>query len=397
MRSRRSALAAVIVLACALCVPGQATAQFCPVFLPPWPEGCSIHIPLFIQNGLNWIFLDACNNHDLCWAQPNPLFGPCLGYDHKFLCDAAFLFQMEAACAFWATALSFPGSGWVNADDFLDNCSDIAIVFAAAVNTPWGFEIFRTSQCCRGCNANLCGGLYDLPQGCGIGCGSGGPGPCNSTYEQTQLIAVDLDSGRVLHPGEISTRGLSRTKTVDDDTFFLEEWVVTSTEAGQPVLAPRGARLGASSLRARDRAEAYAAALSETPGARAGRRYLVIEAARHIDQLTEPLVKLESLRTGQTVAAGLPDGRVTLRARFSPQGALEDVQVIEGSPRAARRLAEDLRVEFPLRHEHARMGHDGHRAVIFATFEVAAGESELVSSVPVLPQCCCPEWPMCPV
>lgn len=367
-------------------------AQFCGPTVPPWPDGCSVGLPLFIQNGLNGIFFDACNNHDLCWAQLNDPWGPCLGLGHKGLCDFQLLAHMESVCLVWAGALSFPGSGWIDADSFLDDCSAVAGAFYVAVNTPFGFLIYTNSQCCRGCNTNRCNSLgLALPGHCFGACGSSGPGPCNSTFEQTETLALDLDSGRVLHPEQVPSPGLTRTETVDGESYFLEEWTVAEVAGdGSWSVLDASSPVRASS-------EVHATALLDTPGAEAGRRYLVVEAARHIRGLPAPLVKLESLRSGNPLPERLKDGRVIFRASFAAGGDLESVEILDGHRRTGRLLAEDLRVEFPIAHEDAQMRHEGHRAVVFATFEVTRGQARFVSGIPVLPQCCCDDWPTCPV
>lgn len=390
MARYRASVGAFVVVSFLFCVPKVAWAQGCAS--PAWPDGCSISLPSFIQNGLNWIFLDACNYHDSCWAQMNPPFGHCLGLWHKTQCDLQFLARMEAACYLWSGVLSYPGSGWVDADDFLGDCTSVASSFYFAVNTTFGFIIYNNSQCLCGCNTDTCAFMFlPLPSWCLGGCGSGKPGPCNSVYQQTQLLTLDLESGRVLYSDSEPTLGLSRVRSVSGDSYFLEEWVLAQVAEDGSLSV-----LGASST-TQTLAESYRFPVVGAPGVEAGKTYLIIEAARHGSQLAEPLVKLLSLSSGEPVARHLPDGRVTFRAGFSPHGALEEVQTIEGNSRAARLLAEDLEVEFPFGHEGDSAGHEGHRSVVFATFEVTGGKAKFISAIPVLPQCCCTDWPQCPV
>lgn len=389
---QRSTIPALAIFALLFFTAQPGPAQFCGPTVPPWPDGCSIGLPQFVQNGLNGIFFNACNNHDVCWAQLNDPWGPCLGLGHKAQCDFLFLAHMEAACLVWAGALSFPGSGWVDAGEFLDDCEAVAGTFYVAVNTSFGFLIYNNSQCCRGCNTNTCNllGLV-LPSQCFGACGSGGPGPCNSSFEQTETFALDLESGRILHPSQVPTPGLTRSETVDGESYFLEEWTVAemATDGSWTVLDASAPTQVLSAV--------HTSALRDTPGVGLGRRYLVVEAARHIRGIPAPLIRLESLELGNSPASRLQDGRVTFRASFTPGGDLENVQVLEGNRRTARLLAEDLRVELPLAREDPRMRHEGHRAVVFATFEVSAGRPRFVSAIPVLPQCCCDTWPTCPV
>ena len=210
------------------------------------------------------------------------------------------------------------------------------------------------------------------------------PPGCNGSISSTKLLAVDLDTGRVTRPEWPfeAPSGLRRSSMVDGKPYFLEEWALLDTRGTGGAMT-----LAASSGEVTPQVAGWADALSATPGFRAGARYLVIEAARHINNRTEPLVLLDSLRSGRRREVPLPDGRVVFRAGFSAAGELEGVQVVDGSQRAAAILAEDLRVEFP--RLPGASEHDDHRSIVFATFDVVDGRPHFVAAVPLLPQCCC--------
>lgn len=134
---------------------------------PPHPNGCSIAGGVqWIQQGLDRLFLGACNRHDQCWAQCNSPDPPYLGLAHKLQCDATFFVEMEAACVAIAATLSFPLDDIDNAEDFLEVCATATAAFSAAVASPLTIPLFNTSQCIRGCNTGICG-FTPLPP-CGV-------------------------------------------------------------------------------------------------------------------------------------------------------------------------------------------------------------------------------------
>ncbi|HEX2162975.1 MAG TPA: hypothetical protein VHM02_03415, partial [Thermoanaerobaculia bacterium] len=101
-------------------------------------------------------FLGACDNHDRCWRRCNGPDPPYLGLAHRRDCDFRFLLDMEAACAAWSVVLAYPGSGWNDVGDFLEDCSAVAGTFAAAVASPIATRIFWATQCEHGCNPDGC-------------------------------------------------------------------------------------------------------------------------------------------------------------------------------------------------------------------------------------------------
>ncbi len=210
------------------------------------------------------------------------------------------------------------------------------------------------------------------------------PPGCNGVVRATKILAVDLETGRVIEPGWRleAPGGLTRNAVVDGKPYFLEEWALLDTLDPSTTMT-----LAASSEQATTQVGTWTTSLVGSPGFRPGGRYLVIEAARHIDNRVEPLVRLESLRAGESRQVQLPDGRVVFKASFSAAGELEGVQVVDGSQRAAAILAEDLRVEFP--RLPGASEHDDHRSIVFATFDVVDGRPHFVAAVPLLPQCCC--------
>lgn len=215
------------------------------------------------------------------------------------------------------------------------------------------------------------------------------PPGCGPSYQATKVFALDVETGRVIQPDWYfeAPQGLTRNEVVDGNSYFQEEWVLVGAhgDGWTPLLS-------ASSPQAQAQIDTYMSALEDASGFRADSRYLVIEAARHIYNRVEPLVRLESLSTGKPVTGVLPDGRVTFRASFSSHGDLGDVQAIEGDQQAAWLLAEDLQVVFPFVEVEAS-GHEDHRSVVFAVFEIRDGRRHFISAVPTLPQCCCgEEW-----
>src|SRR5258708_23711120 len=120
--SRRVVPGVVLLAVAFLTVLGAAPAasqvDICALPNPPipWPDGCSVPgAPGLVQLGLNGIFLDACNNHDRCYAACNPEFGPYFGEGHKLACDATLGSEMGEACAFWAGQFAFPIAGFQTA------------------------------------------------------------------------------------------------------------------------------------------------------------------------------------------------------------------------------------------------------------------------------------------
>lgn len=85
---------------------------------PPWPNGCSVGLGFYIQQGIDGIFLDACDAHDQCWAECNGLAPPYHGLAHRQQCDTDFLYDMETACALEAAFIVFPAGGFDDAEGF---------------------------------------------------------------------------------------------------------------------------------------------------------------------------------------------------------------------------------------------------------------------------------------
>jgi hypothetical protein len=140
-------------------------------------------VPGWLANGLDTIFVGACDRHDLCWGQCNGPNPPYLGIGHKLSCDAQFLAEMEAVCLAVSAVLTYPVGEADNADEFLDICTDVAASFYAivSVNVP----SYWNSQCTNGCNPDACTirGL-SLPAACGNGqCYTNPPPPPPPTCE----------------------------------------------------------------------------------------------------------------------------------------------------------------------------------------------------------------------
>lgn len=143
-----------LVVVLGMGIAGGAQAQ-----TPPYPNGCSVGLPLWAQHGLDAIFNGACDNHDNCWAQCNGARGPFFGLQHRGQCDQAFLGDLTAACALRGAQLAFPIVGLEGGEslaEFLAVCEGVALSFYGAVSTPIGTGLYWTSQCLRGCNPMAC-------------------------------------------------------------------------------------------------------------------------------------------------------------------------------------------------------------------------------------------------
>ena len=156
----------------ALLLSSPAVAQ---VVTPPHPNGCSVPgLPLWAAQGLDTIFLGACDQHDLCWAQCNGENPPFLGTGHKTSCDLQFLADMSAACLARSAQVALPLGDIDSIQEFIETCEGVAATFYAAVATPLTNAVFNTSQCLRGCNPNACTAVsLPLPATCGNGVGPG--------------------------------------------------------------------------------------------------------------------------------------------------------------------------------------------------------------------------------
>lgn len=183
-------LVKVLIVALAVCwfTPQGVSAQ---VVTPPWPDGCSVGLPGWAQQGLDSIFNGACDNHDRCWAQCNGARGPFRGLGHRNQCDQTFLSELTAACAIRAGQAIFPLGDIDNVGEFLATCEGLALVMTSAVQSPFGTSIYWRSQCLRGCNPMACmqaGLFFPTPDGRPPTCGKPpyvGPGVC---YRQPYTV-----------------------------------------------------------------------------------------------------------------------------------------------------------------------------------------------------------------
>lgn len=142
------------------------------------PNGCGTpQIPGWLANGLDTIFVGACDRHDLCWGQCNGPNPPYLGIGHKLSCDAQFLAEMEAVCLAVSAALAFPVGEADDAGEFLEICTEVAATFYGIVS----INVFSywNSQCENGCNPTACMNAgRSLPSECGNGrCYTNSPPP----------------------------------------------------------------------------------------------------------------------------------------------------------------------------------------------------------------------------
>jgi len=88
---------------------------------PPWPNGCSVGAPAWVQQGIDGLFLGACDAHDRCWGQCNGQNPTFLDLGDKAQCDLRFLFDMEAACVAIAAVVALPLDGASSAEDFIED------------------------------------------------------------------------------------------------------------------------------------------------------------------------------------------------------------------------------------------------------------------------------------
>lgn len=167
---RMTTLVLLLALACTLSTAPVAEAQI--------PNGCGTpQVPGWLANGLDTIFVGACDRHDICWGQCNGADPPYLGVEHKLTCDLQFLAEMEAVCLAVSAFLTFPVGEADSASEFLDICTDVAASFYGIVSV--NFPSYWSSQCTNGCNPEACMILgRALPSGCGNGqCYSNPPPP----------------------------------------------------------------------------------------------------------------------------------------------------------------------------------------------------------------------------
>jgi hypothetical protein len=251
---------------------------------PPWPDGCSIGLPLFIQQGLDGIFLTACTKHDLCWARCNGPSPPYLGLDHKIKCDALFLLDMEAACAAWSVVVSYTGSGWSDPEDFLADCSAVAATMAVAVSQPLkALHTFWASQCLRGCNPDGCA-KSGVPWNPACGrtlCYSNvifpepSPptqprDPCYDPYSQLTTMMVEGDP-QVVEALAPTSYPLLRHDRCDGFRYRMEEWAVLGVEVGNDREIDVEVRAASSSAYGSFQRRAFGGLLPVAAGGGAGR------------------------------------------------------------------------------------------------------------------------------
>lgn len=394
MRRIRSSLISVITLTILLGTGGPATGQFCSGSPIPVPNGCSVpFIPLFVANGLNYIFLGACNNHDRCYATTNPPAGNCLGFGTKFFCDGIFLVRMEAACALYASILAYPASGWVDADDFLEDCSYVSGLFFAAVAIG-GSNAFRNRQCCDGCNRDMCDAIgQPLPSFCPFpGCGyeppppPGPPGtpwpplPCGPIYPETATWIVGPSGDAAPAPEQLGL-GLKRTEERPGAYIYMDEWALVSIGPGESGLER------ASEDDFGDRAAASTAA--SMPLHARESTVLVIEAAVHRSngrEIPTPVVVPFEVDLGRNRAIDMPD--LWFRAEVDHSGKVDRVSFLDpGAELMAENIKEAIRSHLRLRYTGTRR----HRAIVYGltTLDERGRLTLRGPGFVTVPQCCC--------
>jgi hypothetical protein len=130
----------------------------------PWPDGCTLttsstkpSLQIWLQQGLDKIFLGACNHHDRCYGTCNTENPPYLGTSFKTSCDVTLLIELEAACTLWAGILTFPiDDDLQTAQNWITYCNGVLAPSMFAAVSLFGTNAFWGDQCVRGCNPNGC-------------------------------------------------------------------------------------------------------------------------------------------------------------------------------------------------------------------------------------------------
>ncbi|HEX2163573.1 MAG TPA: hypothetical protein VHM02_06455 [Thermoanaerobaculia bacterium] len=132
---------------------------------PAAAQGCTLGLPVAIENAIDDLLLGACDRHDDCWRTRNPCGGPYLGTDWKAACDLDFLADLTAVCAAATTIFSFPNPSFASAADFLEDCEAGAAAAYAGVSVS--FHLWNGTQCLNGCNLDACNAIgAQLPWHC---------------------------------------------------------------------------------------------------------------------------------------------------------------------------------------------------------------------------------------
>lgn len=208
--------------------------------------GCSV-VPQSwaqVQQGLDLLAFGACTRHDLCYRSCNNPAGPYKGNAYKGGCDAVFYADLLAACGSWSLILSYPNQNWVDRDEFLADCADVASAGFVLVSTA-GFGPFADAQRAR-CNANYGGGCDALCSfNCGYPCGGGG-----SPIDRDDCDLFPNDPDCPMCPIALDLQGnglkLSRPKPEvyfdldNDGASDLTSWTRMQTKDGFLVLDKNG-------------------------------------------------------------------------------------------------------------------------------------------------------------
>lgn len=372
---------------------------------PPWPDGCSIKLPLFVQQGLDGIFFTACTKHDLCWGRCNGPSPPYLDLEHKVQCDFLFLLDMEAACAAWSAVISYSGSGWSDAEDFLADCSAVAAMMAAAVSQPLGtITTFWRSQCTNGCNPDGCANSDAVwnPE-CGVSrCYSNSfpqPSPptqprdsCYDPNSQLTTLVVEGDPqvAAALAP---TSYPLLRHERRDGFRYRMEEWAVLGVEVGNgrevdvEVRAASSSAYGSFQSRVLGRSLPVAAAGSAGRSAAARLRLgrsvvlLVNEPEHAHDERWIPAPELRWTPPALPVAGA--DGLAVVRADYAEDRSLIDFAVLDADRPLSQEEREAIRDGLDL----AYASDAPHRVVVYAVVRLGSAMA-LVDALTVLPRCC---------
>ncbi len=238
------------------------------------------------------------------------------------------------------------------------------VTFGGGDGAEWSFQRSGTFDC-GACPIDTSGGG-----------GGGGVGGCSAT--STTLTVTSVESGATVRRSE-GTYSLRRRDSQEHVRFLLDDWAVVSY-----LPAPGGAPIV--DLLASSSPTFAAAALESvrSGGSLASpQRLLVVEAPvhpRNSRYIPTPSIRL--LKAAH--ATELPSGELVVRADFAQSGRLTELKLLQSTLRDAAPALQELRRRLRVAYKTAKR----HRVIAFLV--VTTGDDlSLLSSQPVLPQCCC--------
>lgn len=213
------------------------------------------------------------------------------------------------------------------------------------------------------------------------------PSPVSPSFRAGMVAGIDLETGYQIDRAlarAVPHTPLHRVTKIDDTTYVLDEFAVVDLTPGGETRVER-----ASSPRTAQDAAEWGRSLRALRTDTAGRaseigsgRYLLIQGMEHLTGERRPMVKFRP-----PTDLSLPEnGKVVVRARFSAEGEVETLDVLEGDMTTARALTEALELVF--------IDGSEHRLVVYAVFQ-GGDRPELTAAIPTFIQCCCDGF-LCP-